>query len=65
VKVAWLTPGGLLVCHELPASQGAGMGGQKSAEAVVAADARQRRAELELPIRHGTFDDPTRRRYEG
>ena len=41
MKVACLTPGDLLACHELPVSQGAGMGEQKSAEVVVAAAARR------------------------
>ena len=35
VKVTRITLGGLLFCHWLPASRGAGMGQQKSAEAIV------------------------------
>ena len=40
-KVTCLTPGDLSACHELPASQEVGKGGQKSAEAVVAACVRR------------------------
>jgi len=40
-------------------------GEQKSAEAVVAACARRRRAEREEPNRHEVFDVRTRRRHEG
>ena len=36
-KVARITLGDLFACHVLPASQGDGMGAQKSAEAVVVA----------------------------
>ena len=35
VKVTRITLGGLSTCHWLPSSRGGGMGGQKSAEAVV------------------------------
>jgi hypothetical protein len=34
-KVSRITLGGLVSCHVLPVSQGSGMGGQESAEAIV------------------------------
>ena len=45
VKVARLTLGGLSTCLVLPASKGAGMGWQKSAEAILVALTNRRRAE--------------------
>ncbi len=43
-KVARITRGGLLACHVLPARQRAGMGRQKSAEAIVVDLTTRRRA---------------------
>ena len=40
-KVTRLTPGDLFVCHVLAALRGVAKGKQKSAEAVLAASARQ------------------------
>lgn len=56
VKVTRLTLGGLSVCLGLGASRDAPMDGQKSAEAVVVARARRRRAEHEEPNRTDAFE---------
>ncbi len=57
MKVVRLTLGGLSSCLDgLPASRGAGMGGQKSAEAVVVDLTNQRRAE---PVEGGRTNIPT------
>ena len=45
VKVTRITLGGLSTCHWLSASRGAGMGIQKSAEAIVGGLTSHRRAE--------------------
>ena len=45
MKVACITLGGLSACHRLPVSRGAGMGIQKSAEAIVGGPTSHRRAE--------------------